>query len=330
MITIKKEKVGYYMAVENMIYLALITGVILSQFSLIKKILTGIMGKVYLRQDLKSITDNEEFRKYGRALAHIKMLMEITGTTAMVGKPEHFIVVSICLFGGMLFSISWVEGFAFAFIIAAAVGMMPYMLMRSKLNDIRVRSSREGDVMVSELLKNYKKCDFDIKGAIEITAESIEDAPYSKHLLSKLAMALDSSYTKEDMRNSLYAFKYAIDTSWGDALSTAIYFSKVKGADVTEALEDIKISLVISRQLLEQERRENSETWIILRCFVPISYLLSIFCACRYFGFTPGKFVHYQLGTALGFKWFMITAVLFAAGLITSRSLAKDKMDILR
>ena len=66
----------------------------------------------------------------------------------------------------------------------------------------------------------------------------------------------------------------------------------------------------------------------MLKYLAPVSYLLTVLLACRFFDFTLAKYFKYQLGTALGLQWFVIMIVLYGASLLLSEFLSKEKMDI--
>ena len=65
------------------------------------------------------------------------------------------------------------------------MGVLPYCSIMARLYSQRVTRSREGDVLVQELLNNYKIHMYNMKEAIEITAFTIEGAPGAKRILFK-------------------------------------------------------------------------------------------------------------------------------------------------
>lgn len=123
-------------------------------------------------------------------------------------------------------------------------------------------------------------------------------------------------------------FRYSIDTSWGNVLTANIYFAHVFGIKVDAALEDLVRTMNKSRQVVEHGRRENNEARLILKYLAPVSFLLSVACACRFFGFTLGKYMQYQFETAGGLQSFLIMVMLYAAGLMINAFFSREKMDI--
>jgi len=314
--------------VNKIIYGVFLLGVILSQMPLIKSLYLGFVNRYRLRRSLREFVPDEYDRKRGRISKHIDRLMKATDLTKIYGKPEMFIIISLVIFLGVAFALYWTLGSTTAILMGSFCGMMPYMLMRVKLNAMRIGGSREGDIMMQELLSNYKINDYNMKEAIEVTAATIEDAPNSKRLLYDLAKGFNKAYTADDIKRVLDIFKYSLNTSWGNALASTMYFSQIHGIKVTNSLEDLSESLIKSRKVIEHGRRENNEASLMLKYLAPISYLLSVLCACKYFGFTLNKFIRYQFGTALGLQWFMIMAAFFISGVLINGFLSREKMDI--
>ena len=157
---------------------------------------------------------------------------------------------------------------------------------------------------------------------------SIEGAPNSKKLLYDLAKCLNQAYSTYDIEMVLRKLEYSVNTAWGSALAQIIYYASVKGVLVTEALSDLAESLGRSRKIIEHAKRENNESLIMIKYLAPISYLLSIFFALRFFGFSIIKFLRYQFLTPIGMKWFVICSIVFIVGICAEAYLSKEKMDI--
>ena len=129
--------------------------------------------------------------------------------------------------------------------------------------------------MIRELLSNYKIHAYNMTEALQITAESLADAPHAAHLLSNLARGFNRAFTRGAMEEVLDQFRYELNTAWGDALARCILFSEVYGLRVTEALEDISRSLDDSRRVIEYANRANHESEMMMRYLTPVSYVLT-------------------------------------------------------
>lgn len=314
--------------ITKLIYAVFMAGILLSQWAVIHEMILGVKNRYRLRQDLAGITEAEENAVRGRFMGHLKNLMDATDMVSIYGSPEIFLCTTALIFTGVFFASYWMEGAGFSVMTGLAAASVPYLVMRIRLNKKRIDSSREGDIMLRELLSSYKINNCNMKEAIEATAAALEDAPNSKRLLLDMARGFNRAYTEKEIRKVLFLFRYSLATSWGDALASTIYFSHVHGIRVSEALEDLLESLDRSRKVVEFSRRENNEATLMLKYLAPASYLLSVLCACRYFGFSLEKFVRYQFLTPLGLQWFTISVVLFACGIIVNGLLSREKMDI--
>ena len=140
--------------VNKIIYGVFLLGVILSQMPLIKSLYLGFVNRYRLRRSLREFVPDEYDRKRGRISKHIDRLMKATDLTKIYGKPEMFIIISLVIFLGVAFALYWTLGSTTAILMGSFCGMMPYMLMRVKLNAMRIGGSREGDIMMQELLSN--------------------------------------------------------------------------------------------------------------------------------------------------------------------------------
>lgn len=209
------------------------------------------------------------------------------------------------------------------FIISA-----PLLILLCRLQAIRVENSKEGDVMITELLDNYKMNYFNMQQAIEITALNIKEAPRSRKLLFNLSKGLNTASGDTDIKELLNDFRFAIGTSWADVMADNMYFALVSGIRVTEAMEDLIKTVEKARKIEEFSRRENNEGRLMLKYMAPCCYLLTVIAGIKYFGLSPEEFVKYQFMTETGMAWFIIAILTYAAGITARALLSKNKLDI--
>lgn len=316
------------MSIPNLIYMTYFAGLAIWQYPLLYNLYLTVRNRVRIRRNLKAVTDDMGLKRYSLFSEHIKLAVEGSNMEEMFSSPETFYVVSFLFFAGTAATSALVVSFSMAISFGIFMGVMPYCFVMARLYSQRVARSREGDILVQELLNNYKIHGFNMKEAIEITAFSLEGAPNAKRLLLNLAKGFNSAVTKEEVEKLLAVFRYSIDTAWGNVLASNIFFAYVHGNRVDTALEDLLSGITKSRKVVEHGKRENNEARLMLKYLAPVSFGLSIACACKYFGFTLAKFVRYQLGTALGMKWFMIMMMLYIAGVLVNGFFSREKMDI--
>ena len=263
----------------------------------------------------------------GRLYDHICFLLQITLGMGTARSIRAFASASFILAGGTLFSLFGKVPLPLSAGAAICTGLMPYRLLRLRLQKLRVNSSREGEILITELLENYKIEYFNMQQAIEKTASTIEDAPNSKRLLLNLAKGLNTA-EKDRIGNLLREFRLSINTSWGNILTTNMSFALTSGVEVTEALTDLADTIKQARRVNEFARRENNEAAMILKYLAPLTYLLTAAGGIKLFGITAEKFFYYQFETEAGLTWFTISIIIYAAGCLLNTCLSYAKLDL--
>jgi hypothetical protein len=314
--------------IKAIIVTCYLAGVALWQYPLLYRGMMILRSRFIIRRNLKDATDNTRFRRYGRLASHIKLAVEGAGMEKTFRSPEAFFWISAVMAAGTTGIVLMAENLSMALCCGTFAGMLPYGLVMMRLHDQRINRSREGDVMVSELLNNYKIYGFNIKEAVEVTAASLTGAPNARKLLLNLAKGMNTAVTRNEVASILDVFRYSLDTAWGNVLASNIMFAHVDGMRIDSALEDLSLSISRSREVIEHGKRENNEARLILKYLAPISFFLSVFGACRFFGFTIEKYLRYQFGTSIGIKWLLIMIMCYGAGIFINSFFSREKMDI--
>ena len=204
----------------------------------------------------------------------------------------------------------------------------PYMILRFRMERIRIRSSLEGEILLSELTENYKIYYYNMKEGIDRTALTIEDAPDSKRILQNLSLGLQRAGSERSITRLLEEFALSINTSWAGTLKNLMYFSLVHGIRVDEALEDLSATLRRAREVKEFARRENNESRLMLKYMIPLGYGLTILAGVRYFGLGWEKFWHYQFQTEAGMTWITASLIVYAISYMVNLYLSESKLDL--
>lgn len=313
---------------EKLIYGLFLSGVAVWQYPLLYSVFVTLRSRVYIRRNLKAAVDSNLLRRRSVVGQHVTMVIDGAEAGRIFTSLDNFYLCSLVLGGGSAFAVYLAAGPSMAVLCGLFMASVPYGALMARLHTKRVARSREGDILVQELLNNYKIHSFNMKEAVEITASELDKAPGAKRLLLQLAKGLQKAVTKEEVEYCLSSFRYGLDTAWGSALSTNIFFAHLYGIRVDGALEDLLSSMIRSRRVVEHGKRENNEARLILKYLAPASFLLTVIGACRYFGFTLSKFIRYQFGTGLGLRWFLIMVMMYIGSLLLSVFLSREKMDI--
>ena len=215
-----------------------------------------------------------------------------------------------------------------AYIAALLAFAAPFLALLCRLQAIRSESSREGDVMIIELLDNYRMNFFNMQQAIEVTAVTLSDAPHARRLLFDLSRGLNTAAGGEEIRALLDELRFAIGTSWAGVLADNMYLALTADIRVNEALEDLLHTVEKARRVAEFARRENNEGRLIIKYLAPCCYLATVLAAVKYFGLTPAEFIHYQFMTGAGMVWLVVVIITYGAGVIAQAFLTRGRLDI--
>ena len=217
----------------------------------------------------------------------------------------------------------WIH--AAASIMAA---FLPYMLLRIRMENMRIAGSHEGERLLAELTENYKINYYNMKEAIDKTAISIRNAPGSQKILANLSRGLDRAGSERSMTKLLEEFSMSINTSWSNTLKNLMYFALVYGIRVDEALEDLTGTLKSAREVEEYSKRENNESVMMIKYLVPLTYLMTVYAGVEYFGLGTEKFLKYQFGTEVGATWFTIFIIVYIISYMANSFLSRNKLDL--
>ncbi len=258
-----------------------------------------------------------------------KIRILVISTTNFTNRPtEKFIAISVGvgLFAGLL--IGLVVQIQVAILSSIIAMFVPFVYLKSRQQIKRAGHSKEGEILVSELIANYKISYCNITEAIESTAKLIEGAPYSKALLFDLALGLNTAVSKEDVNKLLDSFKHSIGTVWADVLATNIYFAITQGININRSLQDLFEGLLRSRRIVEYNKREINESTMMLKFLAPSCVILTVFCATCVFDMPLNKYLYYQFGTTTGLTWFLIVIFTYIFGTAVNIFFTSKRLDL--
>ncbi len=262
-----------------------------------------------------------------KLIEYIRSLLKITLSMGSDKSVRLFWILSIICGGMVLLLLTHRISAGLTIAAATAALLLPYGLLRMRLQEIRIQSSREGEILITELTENYKIHYCNMQKAIEVTAMTIEDAPNCKRILFHLSKGLNRAGSSVAIERLLDEFRLSINTSWANILSSNIFFALVSGIHVTEALSDLSEAIAGARKVEEYARRENQESKLMLKYLAPLFYGFTIFGGIKMFGLTADKFLHYQFGTQIGLTWFVGSAILYVSGIFVYHFVSHTKLD---
>jgi len=299
-------------------------------------ILTGIwlfLGKYILRFFKR---ENKKYR-FGvkpvrqvdnKFKAHIRLLLLLTLGRKDENSIFYFLFLSIFLFFIFLSVFTGLFGISIFFILMSMLaGFLPYIFLRFRLKSLQLQGSYEAVNLISELTNMYKISSFNMSSAIDKTIGNIKDSPLSKKALFHLSLNVKEYKGKEELQSTIDDFVAAFDTEWATLLGMNIFESILNGTNVSVSLDDILSNLKQVKSSIEKDKRANYEAFTMVKFVIPVVYILSVFTAVKFFGFTIGRFFYYQFNTGLGIKLFITIIVLMVFSFCVMFVLSKPKFD---
>lgn len=282
--------------------------------------------RIRAKQRLKAISG--EGGSENNSLDKLSQALFIAFGISAPNAAAEFILGSVLLAALVFAALTAAFGIRTAFTGFLFTLPAPALVLLTRLRNRQVDMSREGDMLVTELLGNYRISRFNMREAIERTAYSLEEAPLSKKMLLSLSRELNSASSNEDAVKAIEIFRLAIATSWGDLLAVNLEFAIIDGILVSESLRDLVISVENAKRKLEQTKRETGDSTVILKVLFPAMCALIYIGAVTAFGMTTAEFLHAQFMTKTGITWFFGLIFSYIVSLLVCAHTARQKMDI--
>lgn len=307
------------LSIHGGLYFLLILGI----WAVFSQNIAWLFKRVYysrFRIEKKSWTTSGRWYKY------LDKLIAITYGRASHVTIYGFIILTVSLpvvFFTLLFHRT---SLSFACLTSAFFGILPYLYLRIKLGVIRIEGSYEADVVVAELLNQYKMNYTNMIEAIDAMV-NLKEAPICRKAFYRLSLVLKGYKTHEELLAGIEEMVFTVDTDWMRMLTNNIYVSIDRGMDVVIGLEDILQELREAKSTAEKSKQINIEGFSILKYLSPVMYFATVWVAVRYFGFTLSKFIKYQFYTPIGIKFFILILILITVNMIIMLVFQKRKYD---
>ena len=285
--------------------------------------LKGCLEKLRMKNRLKArrraLKPETALEKHLRNVLSISMKRTIA--------PKAFIcyteaVFLLTLIAGMQ-TISTVS----AFLMAALISVLPYLLLRVRVETIRRKSSFEGEKLISEFLCQYRMSGLNIYKAIEQVILVSEGTKITGRLLFKLLLELRNTGDPQVVKEAAERFAYGVNTNWSRMLANCIRIAAESGINVTLALEDIQIQLREARELFEERKRLNSESSRMIVFLAPIMYAGTVLMSVRYLDIPFGRLLRNQFYTEQGFLLILLITFLFLINLALIEIINNQRFD---
>lgn len=269
-----------------------------------------------------SININNRFYK------HIERLLSVTLNKRSSYAVMTFIMLSVSIFGfSILFFLRTNQSFTYTISLSLLFSLLPYIVLRIKLNSIQIESSYEAVPLVTELSNNYKIFYLNMIEAIDVTTVRLKNLPYTKKALSRMSFRLKQYKNMDELEDIIQEFNYSINTQWSINLSNSIYFAVSMNHNVTESFYDILNQLSGLKKVNEKNKQSNNETFFIMKFGGLLAYFVTVFIMFNKLNFTIQKFIDYQFKSAEGFRLFTMMLAALAINYIIYFLVRKPKND---
>lgn len=305
--------------ISSLIYIIFLIGVWMIYSDRVKSLWAKIRMHNRLRARRKALRPETVLEK------HLRKVLSIALKKPM--DPKDFIRYTAMVF--LLIMVIGVRtvSVASAFFMGALVSVMPYLLLRVRVETIRRKSSYEGEKLISEFLCQYRMSGFNVYKTIEQVILISEGTKITGRLLFKLLLELRNTGNQQIIKEATERFAYGINTSWSRMLANCIRISAESGINVTLALEDIQIQLREARLLFEERKRLNSEAARMVVFLAPVMYLGTIVMSVKYLGISFGKLIRNQFYTEQGFLLILLVTFLFLINLALIEIINNQRFD---
>ena len=271
---------------------------------------------------------NAKDRKESIFIAHLRFLLQLNLGRCKESDVYIFISVTVFIFLLSFFILfSFFGSGPFSILISVLLGALPYMILRVRLASLQLEGSYEAESLVTELTSMYRINSLNMIAAIDSTIFSLTGCPHSKRSLFHLSLVIKNYRSTEELARAVDSFVASTGTEWARLVGMNIFESIVNGTDVQVALDDILSELKEIKAIIEKDKRVNNEAFTMVKFVIPVVYILSIYAAVKFFGFTFVKFFYYQFSTALGIKFFITIIALSILSYGAMFILKKPKFD---
>lgn len=210
-------------------------------------------------------------------------------------------------------------------LISAAVAVLPYFVLRVRLETRRSYASHEAEILVNELLIKYRIKKYNIEEALEEVIK-VKRLNKTRKMVSKLLLKLRSSRNEKEIKEAIDIFSYSIETNWAKVLGSNIYQASVSGINITTALEDLLIQLRDARKLWEEQIRNTAEPRRML-WGIPILYLFFLYISLNVLDLPLRDYIQNQFASEQGVTFFAFIIIGFSVSVILVILLFSRKFD---
>ena len=260
---------------------------------------------------------------------HLEKIMNIVYQGRNVNRNvKVFIAISMAIYILFLYFLLR-QGFGIRSIfISAALALMPYGYLRSKLATTRIAGSYEGEIFIAEIVDRYKMNSRNIIATLDACVLNLENAPISKRALFRLSMRVKTYQTEEELRAILDDFIYTFNTEWAKMLADNFHNAIEEKVDVLTGLEDILSECKKINENLEKGKRSNVEAFVMIKYLGPFFFFVFLWMAHSMMDYSWQTIFEYEFQRPDGLMIFILSIGAIFINLVAVNLLSRQKYDI--
>lgn len=236
--------------------------------------------------------------------------------------------ILLCLVIGVAVTSSYTLIVRLLYIIG--ITHIPHVVLYIKLVRQQANGSMEAETFLNELYSQYKICNGNILSALDMTMVTCRDMHILRKPVLKLCVSLKQSAGIKDVKSVLNMFEYSVGTLWSKKLTNIILTSLTVGSDQSKALEDLIEDLTYGRRLYERDKRSNSDTVILIKNVIPLTYIGVVAISFLFFKVSIIDFIRNQFGNSIGRGLFICLVIMQCFNLVILYYLENKKLDVLK
>lgn len=269
------------------------------------------------------LLENEAFKH--PMLKHLQILLKTTQKKDENPDVKMFVSISVIFgaFSTVLLFIATKDLF-FALIIGALLALVPYIILRLRLNKLRHLMSIEFLNIVQRLTQNYNSTHYNMYYALSETQKEIKN-PLLRKVIVRLISDLQVSRNESELKESIQVFIYTAGTNWAKRLGSIILKSYLHNEKVLNALIVLTKQMEETEEMLEEEKSQTIDTVLNGYITLPV-FILSL--VLGYYTAAAQNWWNLQFGNQVTLLLFILCVIGTGFSIIISFFLKRPKNDL--
>lgn len=267
----------------------------------------------------------KRYRDVGALRKHLNQIL-LTTIGGRVGSGAFLWFCAVLFLGTSAVAARSMNVFV-ACLTGLITALVPYFILRIKLEIIRKRGSFEGESFIGNFLSAYRISNCNIFEAMEKTGRGKQKTRTCSELISRILIEMRNTTNHAEISRVAGKFSYAINTNWSRIFAYNIEVAVTNGTNISLAIEDILIQLREAKASCEERKRINAEAARLVKFFVPVLYFTSAYMSVKHMGIPIERFFYNQIFTAQGFMMFSAAILLFVINLVLIEYVNNKQFD---